>query len=175
MQVQYPNYQSIKLTDVKCTNKLIRNSLTNRCKITPRGKSFWNSQIQPMNWKKAWSTPFQFCISNKIREIHFKILHNIYPCNNIISKFSSIENKCAFCGTQNKTTYQLFYSCQYSQEFWKNIANLISTKSGCTINLTAKDIITSAEVKNNTINHITNLFTLNFTFIRPNLQKHSPN
>lgn len=134
---------SAKLTDAKCTNKLIRNSLTNQFKITPRGKAFWNSQIQPINWKKVWSTPFQFCISNKIREIHFKILHNIYPCNSIISKFASIDNTCAFCGTENETTIHLFYFCQYSLELWENIAAVISAKSRYPVNFTAKDIIAS--------------------------------
>ena len=42
----------VKLTNIKCTNKVIRKSLTNQSKVTPKGKLIWNSLLQSVNWKK---------------------------------------------------------------------------------------------------------------------------
>ncbi len=40
-----------------------------------------------IHWKKAWLLPEKFCISNKIREVYFKILHNVCPTNSQIAYF----------------------------------------------------------------------------------------
>jgi len=77
-----------------CTNKHIRNSFLNAKKITPRGNFFWNSLFYEIKWHRALLVPFRFCISNKVRELHLKILYNIYnPTNLLISKFKPVEKK----------------------------------------------------------------------------------
>ena len=90
----------IDILSKKCTNKHIRECFYNTRKITPRGKFFWNALFVNINWHKAWLVPFKFCITNKIRELHLKILHNIYPSNTYISRFCEIDNKCTFCKTE---------------------------------------------------------------------------
>lgn len=52
------------ICDPKCTNKIIRNVFQFRKRISPRGKYFWNSLIDKINWKKAWLLPY------KVNKLH---------------------------------------------------------------------------------------------------------
>ncbi len=37
-------------------------------------------------------------LTNKIKEVTFKILHRCYPCNSVLNKYmQNIEKKCTFC------------------------------------------------------------------------------
>ncbi len=76
---------NIELLSIKCNNKHIRNTLQIKRKISPRGKSFWNNVFSDTSWKKAWMLPYKFSIINKIKEVHIKILHNVYFYNIYIS------------------------------------------------------------------------------------------
>jgi len=43
------------------------------------------------------------CMSNKIRQVHFKILHNVYLANSQISTFVNLSNICVFCKVEEET------------------------------------------------------------------------
>jgi len=88
----------------KCSNKFIRNIFYKNRSFQPRGKFFWNICFPEIIWKKAWLLPFRFCIPNKYREIHLKILHNIYVNNYTLSKFTEIDENCSFCLNQPEKT-----------------------------------------------------------------------
>ena len=79
--------------DSKCNNKHICNTFYEKRKTTPRGKAFWDNTFMDTDWTKAWTLHYKYCISNKIKEVHIKILHTIYPTNLYFSKFLNIENK----------------------------------------------------------------------------------
>ncbi len=72
------------------TNKDIRQVFNEKKRVIPKGNFYWNSILRHVNWRKAWLLPYKFCISNKAREIHLKILHKIYPTNMLLSKFMDI-------------------------------------------------------------------------------------
>ena len=71
------NINGIDIMSSNCTNNHIRKCFLNLKKISPRGKFFWNSHFTDVNWHRAWLVPFRYCITNKVRELHLKILHNI--------------------------------------------------------------------------------------------------
>ena len=77
----------IDIMDIKCNNKHIRNTLFEKRRIIPRGKAFWNSIFNDIDWQSAWLLPYKFCITNKIKQVHVNILHNIYETNLYISNF----------------------------------------------------------------------------------------
>ena len=74
----------IDIMDIKCNNKHIRNTLFEKRKISPRGKAFWNSIFNDIDWQRAWLLPYKFCITNKMEQFHIKILHNIRICNKFV-------------------------------------------------------------------------------------------
>lgn len=59
--------------------------------------------------EKTWTIPFEFCIINKNRETHFKILHRYYPTNEKIAKFTDIDSKCSFCSLTTDKTFVIFF------------------------------------------------------------------
>ena len=116
--LSYSNYKTsqpvlmlngIELTDRKCNNKHIRQCYQRMNRVVPRGKFYWRSQIEDMNWSRAWLLPHKYCISNKAKEVHFKILHKIYPVNGIIAKFVDVDVSCTFCNHITETTSHLFF------------------------------------------------------------------
>lgn len=67
-------------------------------KITPWGTFLWASFVTNINWRKAWLLSSRFCISNKVKEIHNKILHKIYR---------QLNETCSFGGLVDETAAHL--------------------------------------------------------------------
>ena len=84
-------------------------------RVTPRGKFFWNSLIDNINWKKTWLLTYKFCIRNKVKDVHLRIRHKIYPTNEYVLKFSNDEPKCTFCKTDSLS---MFFKCPLVGKFW---------------------------------------------------------
>lgn len=160
-EIQTPSLtiRGIDILVKKCTNKHVRNTLHSN-NISPKGKFFWNSQLGNINWRKTCLCPFQFCISNKIRELQFKILHNIYPCNNIISRFTDLDDKRTFYGIESETITHLFYICPVSSKFWSDFEKCIYEKTKHTITVGQKDIITRFVCNDKSLSFVINLMLL---------------
>lgn len=70
-----------------------------------------------INWRIVWLLPHKYCISNKTKEVHFKILHEIYPANCFIAKFADLDVSYTFCNCNEETIPHLFFHCEMSQKF----------------------------------------------------------
>ena len=162
----------INIMSHHCNNKHIRNHFYRKRKITPRGKFVWSSSFTDINWKTTWLLPHKFAICNKIKEVQYNILHNIYPTNTFLSRFSNTDVKCAFCHVEEETTMHLFFECQFSQVFWKKMENYITLQSNLLINLKAKDVLLYYNEKK--IQHLTNLIILIAKFHILNSPKAAP-
>ena len=149
----------IDIRNKTCTNKHIRNYFYSKRKITPRGKFVWNSHFSDIQWKTAWLLPYKFAISNKLKEVQYKILHHTYPTNQLISKFVDIDSRCVFCKHDEETIIRLFYECVHTLSFWKKFEFFdIQTKN--VIKLEAKDILLYYENQNHKIQQLVNLMIL---------------
>lgn len=51
-------------------------------------KFFWFSIMGDIQQKKACCIQHKYCISNKVKEVCFKILHRIYPANKTLERFN---------------------------------------------------------------------------------------
>jgi hypothetical protein len=70
--------------DTKFNNRLSRDIFYR--KSIPSVIFCWASSFD-VNWCRAWLTPHKFMVTNKVKEISFKIIHRFYPCNSLISKY----------------------------------------------------------------------------------------
>lgn len=111
----------ISLFDNKCNNKYIRQIFQNKKYNVPKGKFYWASFLDTTDWKKAWLLPHKYCISNKTKEVHFKILHKIYPVNGTLAKYLEIDSLCTFCKSEDETLIHIFFQCESTKNFWKNL------------------------------------------------------
>lgn len=64
----------------------------------------------------------------KVKEVSFKLLHNIYPTKDFLRKRfnSNFDTKCAFCQNDTETLLHMFWLCNYTQQFWKYVGLFIS-------------------------------------------------
>lgn len=148
--------ETIDVTKKQCSNKFIRNSL--QTTSIPRGQFYWNSMYNDINWNKAWLVGERFCINNKIKEVSFKIMHNIYPTKKILEKFKfNTDLTCVFCQQEEETVQHLFCKCMYVKLFWTDIQQFIRTTIGQdTFSLQDKDIF--FYVENNKMDRHTTFF-----------------
>lgn len=120
----------ICFTEKKGRNLKIRSLLIENIACAPSAISYWNNLFDHLNWNIIWSLQQKFLLTNKVKEVSFKILHNIYPTKDFLKKkFSSnFDTKCIFCQNDTETLLHLFWSCNYTQQFWKYIGLFISNK-----------------------------------------------
>ena len=129
------------LLDKKCSNKHIRQSIQRTKSVVPRGKFYWRSLIMDIDWKKAWLLPYKFCISNKVREVHFKLLHNIYPTNSYLAKFTDSDAACRFCVTEDDSAQHIFFECNIAKKFWSELESHVFQPVNLHYSLSLKDVI----------------------------------
>jgi len=65
------------------------------------------------NKKTSQDKPTKFLLTNKIKEVSFKLLHRFYPTNVCLNTFKNdIDVKCSFCAPE--TISHLFWSCEFT-------------------------------------------------------------
>jgi len=88
------------LVDYVLHNNRIVCSLFQQNIITlPAVTAYWNNAVG----KKVW------LLTNKVKEISYKIIHKFYPAKHYMNKFKSdIPSSCSFCDDSIKTVVHLF-------------------------------------------------------------------
>ena len=108
----------------------------------PCAAHFWknklNLQINDNIWKLAYNTTRE----SRLRELQWKILHNLYPTNILLQKMGEAQNNlCSLC--QNEIDYieHFFFHCPKISELWSYISNIINKDSEQRITLTAESVL----------------------------------
>ncbi len=84
----------------------------------PHVLSYWNNTYSNLVWEKIWHLPSKYFLTNKIKEISFKIIHCIYPCKTFLRKFKKdSDTSCSFCDQVPEDIQHLFWDCPYSSLF----------------------------------------------------------
>lgn len=148
----------IELLNCNCNNGHIRNSMLQKKIIQP--KFYWESVFGNIQWETTWTLPLKYCIYNKIREVHYRILHRYYPVNELVAKFKDTDPNCCFCQISPENITHLFFTCSTSQKLWQDIKTFLSQKLSTTIYINFANIITGYKNQNKKIELITNLFIL---------------
>lgn len=154
----------INILDKKCDNKHIRHIFELKHRISPRGKFYWASLLNDIQWREAWLLPYKYCITNKVKEVHFKILHKIYPTNTSIAKYVDLNPKCSFCESVDETLLHLFVECGKTKLFLYGLNHFLFEKLKNPYSLTAKDIIIGYENSDKSFEYMVNFFILQAKF-----------
>ncbi|XP_024122537.1 uncharacterized protein LOC112143031 [Oryzias melastigma] len=117
--------------DFKCNNKFIKTTIIQKIYYDYNQASFRTfiditSQSVVVKGKSKF---VMWPILPKVKECHFKVINNIYPVAEFLKKrFNFDVEPCVFCNSCDETLQHLFFSCQYSKEFWTNIRSWINLK-----------------------------------------------
>ncbi len=67
--------------------------------------------------------PNKFLITNKVKEVSYKIIHKYYPAKNYVQKFKKdINTNCSFCDSHPETVLHLFWLCSYTKKLWADLS-----------------------------------------------------
>ncbi len=89
----------------------------------------WSTKFNFINNKSSWENIYKEKIINekykKFAEFHFKLLHNILPCGNIVSKWNcNVSKFCAYCNCI-ETIQHIYYDCERIKTLWNYIGSMI--------------------------------------------------
>lgn len=131
----------VNITDKKVTNKLFRKMC--QTFTTPQAKHKWSSEFRNINWKAVWNYYDKYCVTNKVKEISFKIIHLIYPSNELLLRRFRVDisENCSFCNDCSESIGHLFYECVCVRFFWLEIEFLFNMSFSKKVQLKKKDVI----------------------------------
>lgn len=85
----------------------------------------------------------RYCVTNQIREDSLKIIHCIYPENQVIKRFKKyISLTCAFCNLNDESIPHLFFECICTTLLWCDFNGFYNEMTGADIILEAKFFFT---------------------------------
>lgn len=123
------------------TAKLIRSFLVETKFTKPCSVQFWKNKfdydIDKAHWNIANATK-----ESRLRELHWKILHNIYPTNILLKKMGlSNSELCPYCVGEIDYIEHFFFGCSVVEPLWRHVQYIIAAKTDLTITLDAKSVL----------------------------------
>ena len=77
--------------------------------------------------QKAYTLAFLSTKDTKLRTFQFKFLHRRIATNDFLYKVGIASNNlCFFCNLHVETSEHIFWSCPFTQAFWRNVAKWIN-------------------------------------------------
>jgi len=86
---EHPIEKLCFLSNKSSLNIRIRSLFQKELVTIPYVASYWMNLFDHIDWKKVWTLPLKCIITNKIREISFKLLHKCYPAKAFLKRFKS--------------------------------------------------------------------------------------
>ena len=105
--------------------KLISASLKRKASTPLKSQGKWLAEDsirkKTVNWESTYSLSFWSTKETKLREFQFKLLHRRIATNDFLYKIGIKQSdSCTFCGETTQNLVHLFWSCIYSNAFWKD-------------------------------------------------------
>lgn len=123
-------------------NRKIRQLFQNEIVSLPYIVSYWNGQFINIPWKKVWTLSSKYLITNKVKDVSYKLLHLFYPVKLYLKKmFPDIDSLCSFCGAVEESISHLFWDCSYTNMFWKDFCIFVHTFLSHSFSLLYKDVL----------------------------------
>ena len=113
----------------KQKNKFFYQMLIEKCGSRPNMESIFSRNFNFPNTVSVWRSIYMQKLSTikipKIREFNFKVLNNIVPCGNVLSKWNNhIDDKCKLCNSTESSSHML-YDCKHIVSIWKDISTVL--------------------------------------------------
>ena len=95
----------------------------------PCSHNFWINKLGLELTDKIWGLAKDVTREIRLKELNWKILHNIYPTNIMLHKMKHrTNNKCCLCPNKIDFVEHFFYECFKVKQFWNYIEYYIQRK-----------------------------------------------
>ena len=109
------------------------------------GIQFWENKLGHKINEKTWENLFKSIKETKLTEIQWKILHNIFPTNILLSRMGLKKSEnCEFCN-QKDFVEHYFVNCIKLGQFWNHVNSFINLKLDKRIRLNEYSILLGIE------------------------------
>ncbi len=124
------------------TSSFVRNKLTAIRYRQPGVINFWANKYPGLEISpRIWEVAFKCTKETRLRVLHFKIVHNIYPTKILLQKMGLADSSnCSYCNTRDYMEH-FFYHCLTVRNLWTHIECKLSTFIGAPLELYERDII----------------------------------
>ncbi len=90
-------------------------------------------------WKKVCTLSSKYLITNKVKEVSYKLLHLFYHVKLYMKKmFPDIDSLCSFCEAEDESMSHLY---PYTNLFWKDFLIFVHAFSSQSLFLLYKDVL----------------------------------
>ena len=133
-----PTFCGKKTNEAKRFRELIITSRKNQ----PCAVNFWKRKFDYDVKTSDWIVSFESTTETRLRVLQWKLLHNIYPTNILLSKMRVTENNfCSYCSETIDYIEHFFYFCPVIRQFWKHVELYILGIIGKHIHLCITDAL----------------------------------
>eukprot|EP00745_Piridium_sociabile_P036410 TRINITY_DN6533_c0_g1_i2.p1 TRINITY_DN6533_c0_g1~~TRINITY_DN6533_c0_g1_i2.p1 ORF type:complete len:542 (-),score=44.64 TRINITY_DN6533_c0_g1_i2:327-1952(-) len=109
--------------------KSFRTFMTEKRYSEPCTVAFWRNKFNITITKQHWTLPKYCTKESRIRELHWKILHNIYPTNILLAKMGiTSNNKCPNCADEVDFIEHFFVKCKQVTSIWEKVKEVFFRK-----------------------------------------------
>ena len=110
--------------------------------VKPIAVEFWNRKLQFKIGKSTWLLPRKVTKEVRLRELHWKIVHNLYPTNILLQKMGKTNSaNCSYCLDILDTMEHFFYDCPRSICLWEIVERKLGDTIQKQISLSRNEVI----------------------------------
>ena len=133
------------------TPRQFRNFLLRANRVQPTVTKFWENKFNIIIQPKTWLIANTCTKESRLRLLHWKITHNIYPTNILLNKLGiTSNNKCSFCPNEIDFIEHFFYTCQKIKNIWKNVEQKVLFRYNKQLKLSCSDVLLGFDSENET-------------------------
>ena len=131
------NVHNYKAKDFRLLLKEKKIQDLNACAV-----GFWKRKFAFALDKEVWKKINAATKETRLRELQWKILHNIYPTNILLSKMKvKSNNKCIFCPGEVDYIEHFFFDCCLVRKFWKYVEGKVLQLLSNHVTITMTDVL----------------------------------
>lgn len=106
-----------------------RSVITDMKYSQPCSVQFWKNKFGLEVNKKVWATVKETTSESRLRELHWKIVHNIYPTSIMLCKMGIYtNNKCSWCTGEIDYIEHFFFECSAIQSIWRSVSERVAER-----------------------------------------------
>ena len=122
------------LSHTKVSKKIYECLINEKASIPSRSQGKWLEERDIhcnlsiiVNWENTYCLSSLCTRESKLRAFQFKFLHRKIATNDFLCKIGIKQtDSCSFCEEQKETLVHLFWTCRYTQNFWKSMFEWMS-------------------------------------------------
>ena len=128
--------------------RMLRSKMIESSTCRPICENFWLHKFGISIDETYWKIASKATVESRLRELQWKLLHNIYPTNILLFKMGiRSDTKCTYC---NEIDYveHFFFDCYKIKCIWTYVENAFYEKFNIRLAITASDALLGIPKKN---------------------------